>query len=410
MKKIVLISLFILSSLAGQVPQKIFYNSVSIFPSDSLASVYYSYSIGYKNLVFEKDESLYKAVFKVALEISDVRNSAIKRYYDSKSLKVNNYQETIDPLKVLNGVINFHLPDGKYILTTIISDENSGRELKPQPDTIVVKKDETLQPLVSTKSIDCDGPKYPQFINLEGNIPFTDDTIDLIIPVISLDIDSIKVKVINDGEDVYQSFVKDKFTAALGIKLCNGNIIVSTLNDSIKTLNFILKNINEKLREGNVEITIESANHEIVFNKNVEWINKPISLFDAEVAIKSLEFIEDESVIKKMLDNDDEKYPSVLQEYWKKYDPTPSTTFNPLMNEYYQRIDYAAKNFKPIGKTDGIKTDRAKIFIKYGNPLNIERHSNGIGKVVETWYYENPSRKFIFVDKDGIGNYILQNG
>ncbi|MBZ0198533.1 MAG: GWxTD domain-containing protein, partial [Ignavibacteriaceae bacterium] len=406
----VLISLFIVTSICGQVPQKIFYSNVSIFPSDSLSSVYYSYMIGYKNLVFETGKGLYNAEFNVSLEITDFKSSSITRYYDSKIIEVKTYDETIDARKRLQGVLNFSLPDGKYLFSTIISDKNSGKELKPRPDTVIVKSESICQPIVSSNSIECDALKYPEFVNLGGNIPFTEKTIDLIIPVTSLDCDSIKVSINNDGTVLYQSVIRDKFISALGFKLCNESIIVKTFDDSVKTLNFIVKNINEKLPEGNIKISVEAGSEKQVFNKNVEWLNKPVSLSDAEAAIKSLEFIEEGDAIKKMLDNDEVKYPEVLREYWNKYNPTPSTAFNPLMNEYYQRIDYSAKNFKPIGKLDGIKTDRAKIYIKYGKPVNIERHSNGIGKVVETWYYEKPTRKFIFVDKDGIGNYILQNG
>jgi GWxTD domain-containing protein len=77
------------------------------------------------------------------------------------------------------------------------------------------------------------------------------------------------------------------------------------------------------------------------------------------------------------------------------------------MTEYYRRIDYAAKEFRGLGKDNGIKTDRGMIYIRFGKPDEVERTSNNQGQVVETWTYKNPERKFVFVDKRGLGNFTL---
>ena len=79
------------------------------------------------------------------------------------------------------------------------------------------------------------------------------------------------------------------------------------------------------------------------------------------------------------------------------------------MKEYYSRIDYSMKNFSSISGRKGIDTDRGKIFILYGKPSETERSSDQLGKVVETWVYKNPYRKFIFVDETGTGEYKLKN-
>ena len=410
MKKLLLTSLLLVSSLTAQVQQKIFFSSATFLPSDSSFIVFYAYSIGYNQLVFEKKDESYYAALNISLEILDDKNSLVKRLFDSKQLTVKNYEETNDASKQINGLINFQLPEGKYSFQTIITDLNSKRELKPRPDSVVIKRGKIFQPIVIGKSIECGQTKYPGFINLGGSVPFTDDPIDLIIPILGNGIETIKVAVLNNGEEVYHSEVKDKFVSTLTLELCNEEIIVKTTDKHLKTTNFIVKNINEKLGEGMVQLTVEAGGEKKIFSQYVVWLNKPFSLTNTESAIKSLKYIEDKKAIDKMLDNDEEMYSSILKEYWKKYDPTPSTKFNPLMGEYYGRVDYAAKNFKPIDQPTGINTDRAKTYIKYGKPLKVERYSNGSGKVVETWHYENPGRKFIFVDKEGTGNYILQNG
>ena len=79
------------------------------------------------------------------------------------------------------------------------------------------------------------------------------------------------------------------------------------------------------------------------------------------------------------------------------------------MNEYYSRVDYAQLNFSTLTGTKGVNTDRGKIYIMFGKPDKIERNSNSSGKVVETWIYNNPQRKFVFVDKQGVGEFSLES-
>jgi GWxTD domain-containing protein len=77
------------------------------------------------------------------------------------------------------------------------------------------------------------------------------------------------------------------------------------------------------------------------------------------------------------------------------------------MSEYYKRVDYTAKNFSSLSGKKGFETDRGKVYIQFGKPKTIERGSNSEGKVVETWYY-NDQKKFIFIDKQGTGDFPLQ--
>ena len=80
------------------------------------------------------------------------------------------------------------------------------------------------------------------------------------------------------------------------------------------------------------------------------------------------------------------------------------------MSEYYTRVDYATKEFAAIGSKNGANSDRGKIYIKFGKPQKIERASDDNGWVVETWIYAKSNKKFIFVDKEGKGEFILISG
>ena len=80
------------------------------------------------------------------------------------------------------------------------------------------------------------------------------------------------------------------------------------------------------------------------------------------------------------------------------------------MDEYYRRVDYALRNFASIENKIGTNTDRGKIFIKFGEPDNIQRGSDDYGRVIEKWIYKDKNRSFVFIDKKGTGDFALLKG
>ena len=98
-----------------------------------------------------------------------------------------------------------------------------------------------------------------------------------------------------------------------------------------------------------------------------------------------------------------------LDNYWKERDPTPETKNNELMDEFYERVDFANYHFtvNTLDK-DGWKTDRGNVYVKYGKPTSVDRHTDEINiPPYEIWYYSSIDRRFIFEDRSGIGDYNL---
>ena len=167
---------------------------------------------------------------------------------------------------------------------------------------------------------------------------------------------------------------------------------------------FILDDFDKKLAEGPIKIQVSNFSdfsNSRTYTIKIKWFNKPVSLRNTEQAIKYLKYIERKSVINDMLDHDSFQYAKLLQKYWKKFDPTPNTAYNPIMKEYYERIDYSMQHFTPISRKSGANTDRGKIYIKYGKPNEIKRTSNTYGQVTEIWFYKKVKKKFVFIDKYG---------
>jgi GWxTD domain-containing protein len=156
-----------------------------------------------------------------------------------------------------------------------------------------------------------------------------------------------------------------------------------------------------------------------------------------------------------------------LDRFWKDLDPSPGTAVNEAKEEFERRVAYANAHYSEIDK--GIYTDRGMIYIRYGQPDDIQVQVMPVGdssldrvltgeqdrvldrdksvydeedfllrrpgdrragdmttdeRAYEIWYYdlrgrelfpsqtEHPKRqigmKFVFVDDGGYGNFVLR--
>jgi len=142
---------------------------------------------------------------------------------------------------------------------------------------------------------------------------------------------------------------------------------------------------------------------------SVHWADLPFSILNIDKAIEELKYVATDEELDyieagKTLDEKQKRFSA----FWNKRNPDPSSGRNPLMEEYYRRVQYANKEFTRY--IDGWKTDRGMVYIRLGPPENIERHPFEMdSKPYEIWYYYQLDRECIFVDYSGFGDYRLQN-
>src|SRR5205823_12904584 len=125
----------------------------------------------------------------------------------------------------------------------------------------------------------------------------------------------------------------------------------------------------------------------------------------------------DELTAAKRLTTPEEKE-AFIKTFWERRDPTPGTVENEYRDEHYRRV--AVANERYTEATIGWRTDRGKMYIRFGQPDNIE-HNDSAGSTTmrsgenhmlvpfETWEYRNLPGigyvKLTFVDRKMNGNY-----
>lgn len=420
MKKF-LIGLFLFSvTLFGQPnsdPQQIaprfpFQSEIIWLPAvEGNFSVYYTYRIPYNLLVFERKVDSFKAGFSVIVEILDEDSKLVSRDIKDSEITVEKFESTNDKNLFLQDYLSFKIKPGEYKVAAFISDKNSSGEMPLKPIKIELEEDRSVfHPLViNSEELNCSESKSFTLANAGGKIPYSSEKFHLIIPIRDTSVSSLKVTIENNDEIIISASVNESYIIPIGITDCDKKISVSKDGENVPVRNFVLRNVNEKLLEGTVELSVTSEDNPVdeEFSSEIVWFNKPFSLMDPEKAIEYLNFIEPDSVVYPLLKQSSDDYPGILSSYWTKYDPTPETVFNEVMSEYYNRVDHSIKEFRGLGKDNGAKTDRGVVYIKFGNPEKIERSSNSMGQIVETWTYSQPDRKFTFIDRKGTGNFTL---
>ncbi|MFC1476313.1 GWxTD domain-containing protein, partial [Candidatus Zixiibacteriota bacterium] len=140
----------------------------------------------------------------------------------------------------------------------------------------------------------------------------------------------------------------------------------------------------------------------------VQWSLHSMLSSDWKLVVDQLVHIAAPKELKALRDAEPDQRAEMFDAFWKSKDPTPETLDNEWKNEYYRRIRFADAHYtNPYHR--GWRTDFGMIYIKYGEPDQVERYPFELGqKPYEIWYYYAQGRKFVFVDTKGNDNYELQ--
>lgn len=390
---------------------KLMYIEKNILPSSNGIILYVSYKIPFCNLVFVKKEDKFFAGLKIEFELFQ-SGKVIARESSSKSIFVDNYDETKSKDKYIEGLTKFDIKNDNYTILPSLYIQNTNTTVILDSLKVIFNesvKGGIFSPMIAENKTDICGNSFLyKNVNLQNSVPFRPGNYLLIIPVKDTSTKQLIVKIEQSNKLVFEDTSKNFISSQLVLKECNS--IVGIFNSNVETQckYFIIDNFNYKLNEGIAKLLIYIDNkHSQEFNLNVLWENKPISLNDILFSIEILEVIEDKNIVVNLMNHPRHELYKHLVDYWDKKYPKRKFAFNELMNEFYNRVDYAINNFSTIANKNGAKTDRGRIYIKYGKPDKIFREYSD-NNVAEIWYYKTINKQFVFVDNTGLGDYTLE--
>ena len=99
-----------------------------------------------------------------------------------------------------------------------------------------------------------------------------------------------------------------------------------------------------------------------------------------------------------------------MREFWARRDPSPNTPDNPRRDVFYRGVRHANTAYREGGTAQipGWRTDRGRVYLKYGEPNEYLRRPAAQPNPFEVWLYTRDRRLYyVFRDRTGLGHYEL---
>ncbi len=408
------------------------YEAIPFYSADtSVALVNLHYRISQRFFVFVRDPDdpeRYLAKGELMCELRNNQGIAVAREIRQIRILRQSQPQEKEQLPDLQGACAFKVPEGEYTVIFSLDDRESGRTFLDRDKKVTTKKAD-LQLLELS---------YPMFALLEPVespphkmriLPFnrgTDVTYGgrggLVYQVYLPDDQPLQVrwKIQRQRgplQDWFPSFSGDSYTLMNGMLTLEQweQEVVYTVEQNAppgwKVLYVTLPI--EKLEPGGYRLEIEIASGQVKssrqLNFQVQWLNRPASLLNAQLAIDALRHIATEEQLSSMQTGSMERNIKAFYEFWRTKDPDTTTAYNEVLVEYYRRVDEAVSRFSTLSGQDGYKTDRGRIFILYGAPTRVEKYIPPGEAPREVWIYDRPNlrKKFTFIDRYKAGAFVL---
>lgn len=329
----------------------------------------------------------------------------VKNSVDNEVAVNQSYSEVISntaaELKNIAGKSVFNLKQfnflpGTYNLTFILRDKNNNNEYRRE--AIFYVKDTRYDNIFFSDVMLLSDYKTDETGKKE------------ITPLVNNNVGNLKefylfFEVANKSDSAVQKTFSYKVTDEKGRQILQSNINL-TLSPGINSV--VEKVKSDDFYIGNFKLEIFDS-EKLYTGKyfTYRWSDLPININDIDRAISQLIYIANSDELENIKDGKtpEERLKRFIK-FWTERDPSPKTTKNEVMVEYYNRIKIANERYSHY--VEGWKTDMGMVFIIFGNPSNIERHPfESDSKPYEIWDYYDINRRFIFVDETGFGDYRL---
>ena len=353
-------------------------------------------------LFFTKSDDGYRGGYDIALAVKDMStNSTVFSNLWKEKIFEKEFEQTNSKQRYqVNGKkFDTNLAGGDYEVHLELTDEATGNSFKSKRKLTVPKQDSTQF-----------------FSEIKFIRPVEDLSAEIILAERRTSIE-FNHDILVNFELMHTSIKPIKLTSLLYLVQDERNLELLRAEYTLPTEQKLIRH-SEKfdkkiLQEGNYQLTYiletDQGKTEIDKKFQVIWYQKPLYLYDNELAVPPLKYIISEEEWDKLEDLSDEELSKWIKEFWQKKDPDPDTPLNEIMVEFYDRVLQANKKY--AGEyIEGWTTDRGKSLILYGEPDRVDAYRYKLkSKPYEIWYYESENKKLIFIDVDEDSSYPLMS-
>lgn len=375
-----------------------------ISEADDSFCLYLSFRIAYSDLIFAKENDLFKSGAEFSCEIYD-GEKLVDRKSVSSPVQVSDYSATENSSSFIQSLLVFKLYKANFSLKPAIYRNNTNLLMPMRPVEInIIGNERIIRPVI----VSAEGNKNEfVLVNKEGKVPYDNSKYTLLIPVPD-SLNNASLKIQQRNKTLLEKDAINPGGNSLSMSLSGNAVSVSLSDEKRGRHSYFAMALPDSVDEGDIQVMLEKGKKKVVYNIQVVWEDKPNSLQDINSAVKLMDIITDGKISGFILSQPSEERYFLLKREWNRMTNYKSPGLNPLMKEFYSRADYAVNNFSSNHPGNGAETDRGRIYIQFGKPDKVERIYNDKNEISEIWSFSDLKREFIFEDTSGKGNYILR--
>jgi GWxTD domain-containing protein len=380
-------------------------------------------SVAYTNLRFLARTGGFEARYSVTVDLYSLdaqgrQESLVASRSFERSVSAADYDATLSNETFDRAVQSLDVPVGRYAVTVALEDGASGRTFSRE--TAVVARASTYGVAMSDPMVlDTYDPGARTVLpNVGAAISTEQEAFTVYYELRADEPTALRVTyVVTERNRVSD---RPSFGALLGLaprqRADLGTPLATTetlsLDAGMTPATFRIATEDIKVGDYALTIRLETADGNLVAEAeklfSVRWMGLDGQIADLDQAIAQLGYVARDRDLRALRNaaTPEEKL-RLFQEFWSRFDPTPGTARNERMEEYYFRVAFANERYGRM-RDSGWRTDRGEVFIRFGEPDAVEEHPFNYGtQPYQIWTYYRSSRRFIFVDQTGTGDYEL---
>lgn len=400
-------------------------------PDTATVTVFFRIANDYLTFVKVNDRSdvhgNFKADMSVGMEVRDSVGVIRQRLRWSETVYTNLFEETNSKNLFHYGWLVFKVPSGSYDITIEVLETKESSQKKLRLPTVSFTSDASKRQLSSpmfAEAVSKDGVALLRPFVFSGNVMFGNKDAralivladseatryNYIIRQLPWDVRDIRWWTVSDVIGITESTV-DRFPR-LSEKSTNDEPLVEIreISGSNKQMALVeLQVPTTSFVPGKYQILLNKVgtNDTVRVTFGVLWEMMPLSLRNLSYAYDAMKYILTESQLDSLNTGSDAERRERLMQWWRDQDPTPLTTFNERMAEYFKRTDQAFFSYSTIQEPDGAKSERGKIYVLFGAPLTAAKKLIPNEEPMEVWRYEGSIKKEFYFQLDSRGVYKL---
>ena len=355
--------------------------------------------VPYTSIQFVKKDNVFYANYNITLSFTDESKTNIifERNWKEK-VKTNDFDQTLSGENYNLSYKTYDLNPGKYFVKCIVEDSDSRAASSKEIPLVVKQITDSLGVsdlmLVSEFVKDSTGEKI--IPNVTASVTNRSNLVPLYFEIYS-----------NKKRDVNIEYSVDDLKKNTSLKQMEH----LTVNPGTNLIKHTVNNVSFSVGEYLVNAAIKDNDWKTITTIEKKIYSKihgvPLAITNLDKAVEQMVYIASPEELDYLKEGKsyDEKLERFLN-FWDKKKPSSKTIDNPILYEYFRRVDYSNKHFKGLG--EGWRSDMGMIFITFGPPSSVERHPlDSNTKPYEIWDYYELNRSFVFSDQTGFGDYRL---